>query len=115
VNVSVLRGSLSRQPEVREWPSGDRLVTYEVTVRPDGGKAETVPVAWPEAPPSAERFVAGDEVVVVGRVRRRFFKAGGSTGSRTEVVAASVLKAGSVRADKSIALAAEALRVQSER
>jgi single-strand DNA-binding protein len=112
MNVAVLSGTLSRAPEVRVLPSGDRLVGYEVTVRSaDGGVAETVPVAWLDAPISAARFVAGAEVVVVGRVRRRFFKAGGGTGSRTEVVAASVLKAGTPRADRSITRAADALRV----
>jgi single-stranded DNA-binding protein len=111
VNVSVLRGSLSRAPEVRTLPSGDHLVAYEVTVRPPGGgKADTVPVSWPDAPVSASRFDAGAEVVVVGRVVRRFFKAGGGTGSRTEVVATSVLKAGTVRAEKSVERAVEALR-----
>lgn len=110
MNISVLRGSLSRAPEVRTWPSGDRLVTYAVTVRPsDGGKAESVPVAWPDAPVTADRFEPGAEVVVVGRVRRRFFRAGGSTGSRTEVVASSVLKAGTARAERSVERAAEAL------
>jgi single-strand DNA-binding protein len=36
----------------------------------------------------------GNEVVVIGRVRRRFFKSAGSTQSRTEVVAETVVKAG---------------------
>jgi hypothetical protein len=34
-------------------------------------------------------------VVVAGRVRRRYFRAGGVTGSRTEVVADGVVVAGS--------------------
>jgi len=122
MNVSVVVGTLSRDPEVRTLPSGDRLVAYEVTVRPPAGargpaeakpKAETVPVAWPDAPTSAERFEAGAEVVVVGRVRRRFFRSGGGTGSRTEVVASSVLKRGTVRADRSIERAAGLLRIDA--
>ena len=36
---------------------------------------------------------AGDEVMVAGRVQRRFFRAGGSTQSRTEVVAAELVPA----------------------
>jgi single-strand DNA-binding protein len=36
-------------------------------------------------------------VVVVGRVRRRFFHAGGATQSRTEVVAETVLPAGQAK------------------
>jgi single-strand DNA-binding protein len=86
-NLAVLVGTLSRPAELRELPSGDRLVALEVTVRPDGGPAESVPVAWSGAPVAAARWVAGEEVLVVGRVRRRFFRAGGVTQSRTEVAA----------------------------
>ena len=96
-NLVVLRGVLSRDPEVRELPSGDTLLALEVTVRPeaDAGadtppRAESVPVAWFDPPAAGRRLVAGDEVVVVGRARRRFFRAGGATASRTEVVAAQV-------------------------
>jgi single-strand DNA-binding protein len=99
-NVVVLRGTLSRDPEHRELPSGDRLAALEVTVRPeDAGegatrpKAESVPVAWFDPPAAVSRMAAGDEVVVVGRVRRRFFRAGGATVSRTEVVAERVVSA----------------------
>jgi single-strand DNA-binding protein len=95
-NLAVLRGTLSREPEPRSLPSGDHLVAYELTVRPPaaGGpapRADSVPVSWFDPPASAAKLRAGDEVVVVGRVRRRFFRAGGSTASRTEVVAARVL------------------------
>jgi single-strand DNA-binding protein len=97
-NLVVLRGVLSRDPEARELPSGDALVAYDVTVRPDpsvgeASRAESVPVAWFDPPAAASAMVAGDEVVVVGRVRRRFFRAGGATASRTEVVAARVVSA----------------------
>jgi single-strand DNA-binding protein len=91
VNVVVLRGVLSRAPEERSLPSG-RLVTYEVTVREPDQPARTAPVAWPSAPKRALSFGAGDHVVVVGRVNRRFFRAGGATQSRTEVVADAVLR-----------------------
>ena len=91
-NLVVLRGVLSRDPEARQLPSGDALVAYDVTVRPDPAagdapRAESVPVAWFDPPAAATAMAAGDDVVVVGRVRRRFFRAGGATASRTEVVA----------------------------
>ena len=93
MNVVVLRGRLTRPSELRILPSGDQLVALEVsTVRP-GGRAESVPVVWPEAPASAANLDVDDEVVVVGRVRRRFFRAGGRTESRTEVVAEMVVAA----------------------
>lgn len=93
MNVVILRGCLSRLPEGRLLPSGDHLVSYELTVARPGARAETVPVAWMEAPGSAADFSVGEEVVVVGRVRRRFFGRGGATQSRTEVAAERVLPA----------------------
>jgi len=94
MNVVALVGRLARPAEERVLPSGDRLVAYEVTVLREGERAETVPVVWFEAPASAVAHEVDDELVVVGRVRRRFFRpAGGSTQSRTEVVADAVLPA----------------------
>jgi len=93
VNLVVLAGRLARPAEVRELPSGDRLVAYELTVAREGARAESVPVVWFEAPASAADLDVDERVVVVGRVRRRFFRAGGSTQSRTEVVAETVVGA----------------------
>ena len=81
------RRPLSRPAELRALPSGDEVLALEVTVRPEGRPAESVPVAWTGAPAAAERWAAGEEILVVGRVRRRFFRAGGATQSRTEVAA----------------------------
>lgn len=97
INLVALEGTLSRPAERRELPSGGQLVSLDVTVRRDGGRAETVPVVWPDAPAWASALDAGTQVVVVGRVRRRFFSAGGATQSRTEVVADAVVKASSSR------------------
>jgi single-strand DNA-binding protein len=92
MNVVALRGHLARPAEERMLPSGDRLVSFEVTV--DGPeRCETVPVVWFSAPARAADYDADALVVVVGRVRRRFFRAGGVTASRTEVVAEVVLPA----------------------
>ena len=87
-NLTILVGTLSRDAELRTLPSGDHVLALEVTVRPEGAPAESVPVAWPSAPASAASWAAGEEILVTGRVRRRFFRAGGATQSRTEVVAA---------------------------
>src|SRR4051795_7004884 len=90
-NVAVLIGRLSRPAEPRALPSGDRLVQYEVTIPSETGRAESVPVVWIDAPASAEYYDVDEKVVVVGRVRRRFFKTAGGTQSRTEVVADQVV------------------------
>jgi single-strand DNA-binding protein len=89
LNVVVLHGRVSRPPEERELPSGDRLITFDVTVPGDAAadrKAESVPVAWFGPPGWAVKLQTDAEVVVEGRVSRRFFRAGGALQSRTEVV-----------------------------
>jgi single-strand DNA-binding protein len=86
MNIVVLQGQLSRPPEVRSTSNGD-VITYEVTTRPEVGPAVTAPVAWLEPPKAAYGLEQGDLVTVVGQVRRRFFRSGGATQSRTEVVA----------------------------
>ncbi len=89
----VLRGRLTRPCELRVLPSGDRLVALELSVTRAGLKAESVPVVWHDAPTAAEAFDVDQSVVVLGRVRRRFFRTGGRTESRTEVVADVVVPA----------------------
>jgi single-strand DNA-binding protein len=93
LNVVAIRGRLSRPAEERVLPStGDRLLGLEITVRREGAdKAESVPVVWHDPPAAAVTLDTGDEVVVVGHVARRFFRVGGATQSRTEVVARCVV------------------------
>ena len=93
MNIAVVTGHLSRPPERRALSSGEEHVGFEVAVERPDGRAETVPVVWPSAPPSATELEVGAAVVVVGRVRRRFYRAGGGTQSRTEVVADRVVPA----------------------
>ena len=94
---------------MRELPSGDVVVTYEVTVAATSGRAaESVPVAWFGAPAGAAAFEPDVEVVVIGRVRRRFFRAGGATQSRTEVVASHVVPARQAKRAARLARAAVA-------
>lgn len=96
-NLVVLRGRLTRPAAVRALPSGDELVELEVSVPRPGQRAESAPVVWPDAPAAARELDVDEEVVVVGRVRRRFFRAGGATQSRTEVVAEAVVPAARAR------------------
>lgn len=91
MNVVVIEGTLSRDPEPRILASGSTLLACEVTVRDPDQPTETVPVAWFDPPASAASLREGTNVTVTGRVRRRFFRAGGSTASRTEVVATTVV------------------------
>ena len=95
MNIVVLSGALSHTPDLRELASGSTVLQFDVSTPTDTGTA-SVPVAWFD-PPGAPTFDADDEVVVLGEVRRRFFRAGGSTQSRTEVVAVRVVRASNRR------------------
>ena len=86
-NLTVLVGRSSAPPDRRTLPVGrDRP-------RPRGGRPagcgpnDSVNVAWYGAPAAAERWLDGEQILVTGRTRRRFFRVGGVTQSRTEVVA----------------------------
>lgn len=89
-NVVVLRGTVTSGPERRTLADGRTVVQLDVTtahVGPDGrADRRAVPVSWSDpAESSLAPIAVGVEVVVVGSVRRRFFRAGGATRSRTEV------------------------------
>lgn len=85
MNVVLLQGVLSSEPRERTLASGSTLIAWEVTT-PDGDQKRSVPVVWFDPTRTVRMVGAGDEVVVLGSVRRRFFRAGGATTSRTEVI-----------------------------
>lgn len=114
-NLVVLHGTLARPAAHIHLPSGTRMAALEVTVRRPDGPAEPVPVSWADPPSWATTADTGTEVVVLGRVRRRFFRAGGVTQSRTEVVAAKVVRASARRrVDALLAEAVESLQNRGE-
>ncbi|CAN5461981.1 hypothetical protein BH23ACT3_BH23ACT3_20100 [soil metagenome] len=91
-NLVVLRGHISSPPKQRELPSGSILLMLEVTTRPP---TASVPVVWFEPPERCgldSDTPVDTEVIVIGHVRRRFFRAAGTTQSRTEVVADTVCR-----------------------
>lgn len=103
-NVVVLHGRLTSDPVVRELPSGTVVTQLEVST-PHAGARVSVPVAVHDR---AVRVGRDDEVVVTGHVARRFFRVGGVTQSRTEVIAARVVKATRRKAvERALAEAAE--------
>jgi single-strand DNA-binding protein len=132
MNIVVLRGRLSRPVDVRQLPSGGFLASLDVTIEPaDVAKSaaksaasspgapaprrESVPVAWFSAPTWAEELTTGEEVIVTGRVRRRFFRTPAGTQSRTEVVADRVLRPSDRRAvARSLRRAADVLTDAAE-
>lgn len=101
LNLAVVRGVLASEPRVTELPDGRTVHNFEVRADVRGDRT-MVPVAWhdPARPP---RLSKGDAVVVVGGVRRRWFRAGGGSQSRTEVLADDVARSGSARAERALA------------
>jgi single-stranded DNA-binding protein len=94
VNLAVLCGPCSGSAEVRVLESGTRLATLAVrcAVASPGGstaaeRATSVPVTVWDPPSWVETLAAGDSVVVVGRMRRRFYQRPGGVGSRVDVEA----------------------------
>ncbi len=105
-NLVVVRGIVSREPYIRQLPSGGIVTQLDVTTRSETLTA-SVPIAVHDRAVDA---VAGDEVVVIGHVDRRFFRAGGVTQSRTELIAGDVVRVGRKRAvAKAISAATELL------
>ena len=95
MNIVVLSGHLSSDPHVRELASGSVLMTLELTTKVDGA-AISVPLVWFD-PPARVAVASGDLIRAVGTVRRRFYRAGGATQSRTEVVVAHLGKSSDKR------------------
>ena len=96
VNLGVLCGPCSTAPEVRVLESGTRLATLAVRC-PAGPTAEeratSVPVTVWDPPAWIDTLEAGEAVVVVGRLRRRFYQRPGGVGSRVDVEAEYVGRA----------------------
>lgn len=94
MNITVLRGRLNDEPVVRNLPSGGRVATFNIGTRPKSdGPIFSVPVSvWDPDEDTLSRW-AGDEVIVVGVVRRRFWRAGAGAASRVEVEATLVRRA----------------------
>ena len=96
VNLSVVCGPCSGAPEIRVLESGTRLATFGV--RCPGGPGEgdrttSVPVTVWNPAAWIETLEPGDAVVVVGRLRRRFFQRPGGVGSRVDLEAELVGRA----------------------
>jgi single-stranded DNA-binding protein len=96
LNLAVLCGPCSGPAEVRVLESGTRLATLAVRCPTGPGadeRATSVPVTVWDPPAWVETLAAGDTVVVVGRMRRRFYQRPGGVGSRVDVEAELVGRA----------------------
>ena len=91
LNLAIVIGNLGKPAEVRSLPSGVSLANFDLVVAQVDGTPDNVPVALFDPPDETSQWTPGDTLLVVGRVRRRFFRVGPNTQSRTEVVAEKVL------------------------
>jgi single-strand DNA-binding protein len=96
LNLAVVRGEVSSPPDVRVLPSEAVLVQLQVTTRLESETLSTPIAVWNPAA-WVQELEPGTEIVVVGRIRRRFFRAAGATASRVEVEADVVARATDLR------------------
>jgi single-stranded DNA-binding protein len=73
--------------------SGTRLATLAVRCPAGDDRATSVPVTVWDPPAWVESLEPGDVVVVVGKLRRRFYQRPGGVGSRVDVEAESIGRA----------------------
>ena len=73
--------------------SGTRLATLALRCPAGDDRATSVPVTVWDPPAWLETVDAGERLVVVGRLRRRFFQRPGGVGSRVDVEAELVGRA----------------------
>src|SRR5262245_13691874 len=76
LNLVVVRGTCSGPPELRELESGRRLAALAVRAPGPDGRTTSVPVTVWEPATWVEDLDDGVDLVVVGAVRRRFFRTG---------------------------------------
>lgn len=109
-NLVVLTGTIT-QPLTRRTLRDGTVVNFDLATALEGGPSLSVPVAWYDPRDTAVSGIGqGTEVLVVGTVRQRFFRVGGQTQSRTEVVVESLVPTRRSKSTRS-ALAAAAARL----
>lgn len=93
VNVVVLAGTLATDPVERRMPSGEEVTELRLSVPEQGRRLLPLPVVAWHTEVGKERLRGlrqGDEVIVYGRLHRRFYRSGAGARSLTEVVASGL-------------------------
>jgi len=87
VNVVILVGEVTSPPVQRTLQTGEVVSSFDIATHVEEGRI-SVPIACAGECDSTH---VGDNVCVVGIVRRRFFRSGAGVTSRTEVLAEHVI------------------------
>ena len=93
VNVVVLAGTIAADPVERRMPSGEECTELRLSVPEPGRRLLPLPVVAWHAEVGKRRLKGlrqGDEVLVYGRLVRRFYRSGAGARSLTEVVASGL-------------------------
>jgi single-strand DNA-binding protein len=90
-NMVVLIGKMPKPPQVRDLRSGISLASFDLHVPRTDQQVDNVPVTLFDASDQDLDFRPGQDLLALGRVRRRFFRLAGDPHSRTEVVADRVI------------------------
>ncbi len=87
VNVVILVGEVTSPPVQRTLQTGEVVSSFDMATHVEEGRI-SVPIA---SAGECDTTHVGDNVCVVGIVRRRFFRSGAGVTSRTEVLADQVI------------------------
>ena len=87
VNLVILIGEVTSPPVRRTLQTGEVVSSFDIATHVEEGRI-SVPIACAG---ECETTNVGDNVCVVGIVRRRFFRSGAGVTSRTEVLADQVI------------------------
>ena len=93
VNVGLVVGACSAVPEVRVLESGSRVASLAVRCPAPDGRATSVPVTVWDPPAWVAELEPGDQVVVVGSLRRRFYRGSAGVGSRVDLESTGISRA----------------------
>ena len=92
-NVVVLAGTIAADPVERRMPSGEECTEIRLSVPEPTRRLLPLPVVAWHAEVGKKRLRGlhhGDEVLVYGRLVRRFYRSGAGARSLTEVVASGL-------------------------
>jgi single-strand DNA-binding protein len=99
-NQAIIMGNLTRDPEMRNTPSGQNVANFAVATNrqwqdPSGERKEAVEyheiVAWGKLAELASQYLSkGRKVLVVGRLQTQSWEKDGVKRQRTEIVAGDI-------------------------